>query len=331
MTTTAMLWQPSPERIAQREHHRVRATRRGARTASTLPDYAALWRWSIDDKRGVLARGLGLRAASSATRGERTLVDARPDARRALVPRRAAQLRREPARAARAPTTRRRARLPRRGQGRAPRCRTPSCRARCRASRRRLRALGRAARATASPRYLPNMPEAIVAMLGAASPRRDLVVVLAGLRRRRACSTASARSSRACSSPSTATGTTASRCRSSTRSPRSSRALPTVERVVVVPYLQQTGGAPDDLAAVRGARRAGTRSLAPLRAGPIAFARLPFDHPLYILYSSGTTGVPKCIVHGAGGTLLQHLKEHLLHGDLQPRRPRCSTSRPAAG
>ena len=51
-------------------------------------------------------------------------------------------------------------------------------------------------------------------------------------------------------------------------------------------------------------------------AGSPAFIALPFAQPLYILYSSGTTGVPKCIVHGAGGTLLQHLKEHGLHTDL---------------
>ena len=50
----------------------------------------------------------------------------------------------------------------------------------------------------------------------------------------------------------------------------------------------------------------------------LQFEQLPFDHPLYIMYSSGTTGVPKCIVHGAGGTLIQQLKEQQLHTDLQP-------------
>ncbi len=53
-------------------------------------------------------------------------------------------------------------------------------------------------------------------------------------------------------------------------------------------------------------------------AHELRFEQLPFDHPLYIMYSSGTTGVPKCIVHGAGGSLIQHLKEHQLHTNLKP-------------
>jgi acetoacetyl-CoA synthetase len=88
--------------------------------------------------------------------------------------------------------------------------------------------------------------------------------------------------------------------------------LPTVERCVVLPYL-------DDAPDVSQVPRAVTWPdfLAPHAAvDEIGFASLPFDHPLYILYSSGTTGKPKCIVHGAGGTLLQHLKEHRLHVDL---------------
>ena len=50
----------------------------------------------------------------------------------------------------------------------------------------------------------------------------------------------------------------------------------------------------------------------------VDFVRLPFDHPLYVLFSSGTTGVPKCMVHGAGGVLLQHLKEHQFHCNVKP-------------
>ena len=57
--------------------------------------------------------------------------------------------------------------------------------------------------------------------------------------------------------------------------------------------------------------------LAPHEARAIEFERLPFDHPLYILFSSGTTGIPKCIVHSAGGALIQHLKEHRLHCDVR--------------
>ncbi|CAN7673932.1 acetoacetate--CoA ligase [Rhizobium sp. LjRoot254] len=57
--------------------------------------------------------------------------------------------------------------------------------------------------------------------------------------------------------------------------------------------------------------------IAPFVEAPLRFERLPFSHPLYILFSSGTAGVPKCIVHSAGGTLIQHVKEHRLHADIQ--------------
>jgi acetoacetyl-CoA synthetase len=87
--------------------------------------------------------------------------------------------------------------------------------------------------------------------------------------------------------------------------------LPSVSRVIVVTYGGTQAGATALPAAVPFAEYG-------VRSAPLVFSRMPFDHPLYVLYSSGTTGVPKCIVHGAGGTLLQHLKEHLLHTDLKP-------------
>jgi acetoacetyl-CoA synthetase len=89
--------------------------------------------------------------------------------------------------------------------------------------------------------------------------------------------------------------------------------LPSVERVVVVPYAT----ARVDLGRLGAASRLATSWQEFGSAGaPLEFVQAQFNHPLYILYSSGTTGMPKCIVHGAGGTLLQHQKEHLLHTDI---------------
>ncbi len=81
----------------------------------------------------------------------------------------------------------------------------------------------------------------------------------------------------------------------------------------MAPYVS---AAPDISGIGRAVHLAGF--IAPYRAGAIAFAQMPFNAPLYIMYSSGTTGKPKCIVHGAGGTLLQHLKEHKLLCDAKP-------------
>jgi acetoacetyl-CoA synthetase len=89
--------------------------------------------------------------------------------------------------------------------------------------------------------------------------------------------------------------------------------LPGLVRTIVVPYL-------DPASSVDGLPNGCTWDafLAPHPAGAIQFTRVPFDHPLFIMFSSGTTGVPKCIVHGTGGSLIQHVKEHRLHCDLRP-------------
>ena len=90
-------------------------------------------------------------------------------------------------------------------------------------------------------------------------------------------------------------------------------ALPGLEQTIIVPYLDQA----DAVAGQLGSAVTWDEATA-ADAPALRFERLPFSHPLYILFSSGTTGVPKCIVHSAGGTLLQHLKEHQLHCDLKP-------------
>ena len=90
--------------------------------------------------------------------------------------------------------------------------------------------------------------------------------------------------------------------------------LPSVERTLIVPYVYDR----HDLTGINSAQLYPDFVAPHAHATELAFAQLPFKHPLYILYSSGTTGVPKCIVHGAGGVLLQHLKEHRLHCDINP-------------
>ncbi len=87
------------------------------------------------------------------------------------------------------------------------------------------------------------------------------------------------------------------------------QAIPSIETVVIVPYLEEEPGS----------RIPKSVLLSDLMNEPVAevdFVQNGFDHPVYIMYSSGTTGKPKCMVHGAGGTLLQHYKEHVLHTDI---------------
>jgi acetoacetyl-CoA synthetase len=89
-------------------------------------------------------------------------------------------------------------------------------------------------------------------------------------------------------------------------------ALPSVERVLVLRYLDAAADLADNPKALAWDEVAVDEAARP------RFVPVPFAHPLYVLYSSGTTGKPKAIVHGTGGVLLQHLKEHRLHGDLKP-------------
>jgi len=311
MTTEAMLWQPSAERIARAnitEFSRIAASV----AARPFSDYAALWRWSTEEGEAFW-RALWDFAGVVGERGERTLVNRNempgarwfPDARlnfaENLIGRRKAGDSADS--------------LVFRGENK---CESRVSHTELVAMVSRvagaLKALGIAPGDRVAA-YVPNLPEAIGAVLGAAS----LGAVW--------------------SSCSPDFGVQGVLDRFGQIEPRVlftvdgywyngkplsvldkvaevAARLPTVERVVVIPYLEASGHGTTHLSPIRNAV-SWQAFLGNGPPAPIEFAQLPFDHPLYILYSSGTTGAPKCIVHGAGGTLLQHLKEHQLHSDVK--------------
>lgn len=89
-----------------------------------------------------------------------------------------------------------------------------------------------------------------------------------------------------------------------------------IEKVVIVPYISSANEIKAE--EMSGLIEVWDDLLVSASQANIEFAQMPFNHPLFILFSSGTTGIPKCIVHGAGGTLLQLMKEHQLHCDIKP-------------
>jgi acetoacetyl-CoA synthetase len=311
MTTTPLLWQPSPERVAA-ANMTAFAARVAAATGRPLPDYTTLWRWSIDDKEAFW-RELWDYAGVVGECGATTLIDGErmpgarwfPEARLNFAENLLAGRAAEPEREA----------LVFRGEDKVEGAMTNG---------ELLALVSRLAQALAAAgvgsgdrvaAYLPNMPEALAGMLAAVSrgaiwsscsPDFGVQGVLDrfGQIEPRVLVTVDGYWYNGKALP------------IQDKVAAIAAALPTLERVVVVPYLQQTPGASDDLSAIRGGVSL-EAFIAPHAPGPVEYRRLPFDHPLYILYSSGTTGEPKCIVHGAGGTLLQHLKEHLLHGDVK--------------
>lgn len=91
--------------------------------------------------------------------------------------------------------------------------------------------------------------------------------------------------------------------------------LPTLQHVIVIPFVDSESQI--DISKIPKSMYLSSFLSRGSHANELVFEQLPFDHPLFIMYSSGTTGPPKCMVHSAGGTLLQHMKEHILHGNMK--------------
>ncbi|MGE0666252.1 MAG: acetoacetate--CoA ligase [Sphingomonadales bacterium] len=299
---TTPLWTPSPKRVAGSNISDF-MRKAEARWQISLPDYDALWRWSVDRPEDFWPLIWDFCGIVAETRGERVLAEgdrmpgARffPDARLSF----AENL------------------LRRRGDGPAlifrgeDRVRNQLSWAQLHAEVSRMAQAMRAMGIVAGDRvaaYMPNMPETVITMLAAnsigaifssASPdfgiqgvidrfgqiEPKLLVLADGYYY----------------------GGKTQFCID--KLPEILARMPSIEKAVVVSYIDATmlpipQSTPWDF------------FLDPYEPGEIEFAQLPFDHPLYIMFSSGTTGVPKCIVHGQGGTLLQQLKEHRLNGDV---------------